>query len=499
MKNLLFIALIASLAIIAIGQPVRAEMATMDEALNVTKNWVTLIIHKRGSWGGSKMAEVQEIKEFKVGDRVLGYFCRIRPQGFIIISLHKELIPVKAFSETAVIVGEVDKGMIDFIKKGMERTINGVEKKIGPINLAKPQALLDHLETDYRPFWNELNCDGETFKSYLQSGIQSMNYRGNDWNDWLLSSSWQQEHPYNLSAPDAGSACTDPRYNGRCPIGCGAIAAGQIMYYWSWPPDIDWLNMRDSIINSPQYQIDAVAIFLKGVGDHIGSNYCSDGCTTNSCFAFCPGEDILDAFEDHYYYSSNADWYMRQVRTKAEWFDIMKSDLNLNRPIPYHITDHHIVIDGWFEAGSEHWPYYHVNYGWGLNFDCVVGCNFWYPVDDIYESDENDEILIANLYPNVALGASLSGQYPLASSPYRYFDQDAVGSNVTFLEGQNLQFLPGITVTCNGTTGAIIFLGSSNSGGITRMFSIKNGVKKSINIYDGHINLSNGGWLKFHK
>ncbi|NVM24272.1 MAG: hypothetical protein HWN68_21140, partial [Desulfobacterales bacterium] len=44
MKRLILIILIVCLAIMGTGLAVRAQMATMDEALTVASNWITLII-----------------------------------------------------------------------------------------------------------------------------------------------------------------------------------------------------------------------------------------------------------------------------------------------------------------------------------------------------------------------------------------------------------------------------------------------------------------------
>ncbi|RZN35654.1 MAG: hypothetical protein EFT35_08360, partial [Methanophagales archaeon ANME-1-THS] len=120
MRWLMMLVLIACLVVPALASPVGAETVTMDEALNVAKNWITLTISQEGNWGGSETAEVVEITEFKRGDRVIGYFCRVEPQGFMVISLRKELAPVKAYSETCDLDPESEEGLADLIKLKME-------------------------------------------------------------------------------------------------------------------------------------------------------------------------------------------------------------------------------------------------------------------------------------------------------------------------------------------------------------------------------------------
>ena len=74
MKKFMLTILIACLGTMVLISPVRAQMATTDEALTVANNWIMLIIQKKGSWGGYADAYVDAIQEFKRGKRVLGYF-----------------------------------------------------------------------------------------------------------------------------------------------------------------------------------------------------------------------------------------------------------------------------------------------------------------------------------------------------------------------------------------------------------------------------------------
>ena len=86
LKNTILIVLLVA---VGLTIPVRAEMATMDEALTVAKNWVTTIIHYEGDWGGHQSVYVEEIQELTRAGRLLGYFCRVKPSGYLVISLHK--------------------------------------------------------------------------------------------------------------------------------------------------------------------------------------------------------------------------------------------------------------------------------------------------------------------------------------------------------------------------------------------------------------------------
>ena len=268
MRKLVIAVLITCLAIPILASQSQAsstpvEMATMEEALIVAENWVELIIKSKGSWGGSETAEVDEIQEFKRGDRVIGYFCRVEPQGFIITSLYKELSPIKAYSATSDLDPECEEGMADVIKAGMDRVLAALELQLGPIESASSEDIQDILEINYLQAWEELQGDLTELKRDLGSGVSKGNYQEGE---VLLSSNWNQRPPYNDQCPDMGCYWDDryldssgvtstnwlssPFYNENALVGCIAIAGAQTMRHWAWPPyrgnpddRYDWPNI----------------------------------------------------------------------------------------------------------------------------------------------------------------------------------------------------------------------------------------------------------------
>ena len=52
MKNKTIPILIASFVAMLFLSEVRAEPVTISEARTVATNWINLVIHKRGDWGG---------------------------------------------------------------------------------------------------------------------------------------------------------------------------------------------------------------------------------------------------------------------------------------------------------------------------------------------------------------------------------------------------------------------------------------------------------------
>ncbi|OPZ44452.1 MAG: Peptidase C10 family protein [Euryarchaeota archaeon ADurb.BinA087] len=496
MKGIILILLITCLALVILVPSVSAQHVTEDEALIVGKHWLTLMINQKGDWGGSSNAEIINIQEFKRGDRLLGYYCPIRPQGFLVLSLRKELMPIAAYSETSDINPYSDEGLTDLIKLKMEGTLNQMEMVTGPLESVSSEEIVPLLEFNFLQSWELLGKDEMPSKSQLQSGILLSNY---EQGDILLTSTWHQQDPYNRWAPPPppGSSCTWA----HCAVGCSNIASGQDMRYWNWPPYHDnpsqpynWVEMPDYLsIGSTQSQIDAVARLVYEIGIEAGSDWCGGGspCETTTCWASCvyPAKDTLDAFEDHFRYSTNAEDRYRNDYFADSWYALIKKDLNLNRPIPYLVKNHAIVCDGWKEyyIGSDFYREYHLNYGGAL------AASTWYALDQLPPYDPGEEGLLENIYPAQSLGNSITGTYSLQSFPYRYFDQDTLGDSAFFSAGQNLQFLPGITVSCNSGTGsAIRFEGSDTSN--TLLYT-RGDKTKGIQISGGALELTPGGEL----
>jgi len=471
-------------------------MATWGEALTVANSWIARIMETEGYWGGYDRAEVEYIQEFTRNGRVIGYFCRVNPVGFIVVSLRKELAPVKAYSAECNLDPESNEGMADLLKMKMEGLLDAIEQPIRLFGVDAGADVQGLLEIDYRPAWDKLCGEVKAFSGEFEffQATDSVSQVGP-----LLSSSWHQGEPYNLLCPESDDC-------GHCSVGCVALAGAQIMRYWAWPPEgvgypyndtYDWLNMPDKAESSwsdDDARVKAVAELCYEIGDAVKMQYCLKGCDSGANIY-----DMNDAYGEYFHYHKYG--ILKRADYWEIWLDDIQGQLKANRPIHYRYVGHHLVLDGWREDGDTAMRQYHMNYGWGLNCDDPQGCNTWYSLDPLYDSDNpNEEKIIADVYPAPALSDDLidNWTYPKEQFNYRYFDQDANGVNVTFAKGQNLQFLPRVKVECIG--GSIEFRGESSNE--TRLFSIKGtatgGKVAEAWIYNGEIRLYQGGSIKFH-
>jgi hypothetical protein len=347
--------------------------------------------------------------------------------------------------------------------------------------------------------------DVEGSNTGSESGVVATAYNPGT---WLISSQWNQRPPYNNECPQGLlGPCSWPKYgnyNDNARVGCTATAAAQILRYWSWPPSYDWLNMPDKYIydaayNPPfkdgngnqvtQAQIDAVAELCSFLGFTSGMVY---DCGISTTLTPLPMAVALET-----YFGYNAGHVFGTTHDMSSWHDFMKTQLNANRPVLYGNggENHTYVVDGWRQVGSNiEW---HINYGWKR--DCVNpndGCNTWYSRDYPPLTDA----MVRDIKPVSSLGGVIGGTYT-GNGGYRYFDQDCtnyyLASTTTFEADHNLQFLPGVKLTCGSLpTGAYIrFEGTSSEN--TRLFSIKGIQSAGIKIYNGAIELYAGGGLRF--
>ena len=504
-----------------------AEMASVDDAFIVAENWIELITETQGRWGDCDTAYVETVEEFVGAHQILGYFCRVKPKGYIVISLHKALAPVKAYSPTCDIDPECVEGMTDLLKGRMERVLDSFPQRIGDIRLAQAPDVQNAIPIDYGPMWRALGAGEQSDVTSSDAGIKStatrMDYMGGT--PPLLLSSWHQGRPYNALCPtpkERKSSCTAV----NCAVGCTPLAGAQVMRYWAWPPGYDWPNMpnalrwieargecRDEDGNlCSQAQIDATAELCYVVGVASDADYCDDDYVGSHCATAASTSDLLDALEDLFEYSDETDTIDRdEYSNKVKWFDRIKTELSQNRPVLYELATHMIVCDGWqeFASGGIYLRQYHMNYGWagGNSGSCPdwvghANSNAWYTLDELPCSNLDDETICAGIRPACSLGAGLFWYYGRDDDfPYRYFDQDAVGEFGTFEAGQELQFLPGVTVTCTSTTGDYIqFYGTRSH--TTRLFSVKGtvtgGLVGGIKIHDGELRLYRNGSITFH-
>lgn len=457
---------------------VSARIVTIEEAETVARNWIATVIEFKGHWGNSPTATVAEVTEMKRGDRVLGYYCRVEPTGHIVVSLVESLAPVKVFSETSQLDPMSEEGPADLVKFQLERRLDVIEEQLGDLSNVKSAEVEPLLILNHTHMWQDLLSGPVDLPRTKDAKEPSDNYVEGQ---ILLSSAWHQFYPYNVLCPPPpdDADCDEP----NCAVGCTATGGAQIMRYWSWPQGRPWLDMPDAMNISPTTsEIAAVSTLSRDVGVGSSMSYCGDGDCASGAFI----EDFAD-FLDGIYYNPLSPLVWRYQYEWYEWYDMIMSNLNQNRPMEYHIKNHIIVCDGWWNPGM---PMYHMNYGWGNGFDA------WYTFDDLHQPDPEgtpaNEGMLHEIYPIGALGPTVTGTVPqFTPFPYRYVDRDCSANSAVFEAGQLIQFLPYMRMTC--TSGFLRFNGTPSLN--TRLYTGE--YSRGVLLHDGQIAMRAGGQIKF--
>ena len=462
-----------------------SQIADINETKIIADNWIKVIISETGSWGNHQKASLETMIEFKRNERLLGYFYPVNPEGYILISLRKELAPVKAYSASCNLDPLSDDGMTDLLKVCLERILDTIEQKLGAIDIVNTSDLEKMVEINYKPAWSNLLKSNPVIKTKNKEKSKDNYEEG----DVLLSSDWHQSPPYNDDCPWMN--CSNS--NGRAIVGCVATAGAQIMHYWNWPPygsgsgysdTYDWPNMPDAATtSSPQAEIDALAELNHEVGVAVGMSY---GCTASGAYTY----NMVGVYENHYRYSTDCITRSRPSYTADTWFAMMQTQFNQNRPVQYRIPGHSIVGDGWQIIGVS-LKMYHMNYGWWGTGDDV-----WYILDALQGGNPSEEYMVEGIVPVQAMDNWVTGTYNTPSFPYRYFDKDALGSDANFSSGHFLQFLPEITLSGISPTLPVRFNGSPSYN--TRLFTAGD-ASRGIRIYNGAIEMTNFGSIKFYE
>lgn len=490
----------AILAALVCAAPMKAQIVTPGEARIVAENWISMITGLRGDWGGVPAAAVGSIEELRRGGELLGYWCHVEPKGHIVVSLIRGLPPVTAYSATWDGDPACDADIIDIIKSRITAVHQFIEEEIGPLGTVSEGEIDRISELSFRDEWDHLSSSPDGFLQRPELNSILTNYQQYE---IMLTTKWDQIHPYNLFVP-YDPVCTNPIYDGRCATGCTATGAAQIMKYWCWPPygagypyddPYNWTLMPDSIgPGYPQDQIDAVANLIREIGHGCLMQYCRD----EDCGSGAYPEDMVVAYESYFRFDPDLHMLYRENYDEVTWFELIKEQLNVNRPLQIQIVyagtgGHSIICDGYQHVGD--YRIYHMNYGWGGGLperECWEGftsSNSWFVVYGLPCSVETD--MIAGIQPDVSLDALLGPIYGNNPSfPYRYVNVDATGTDVTFSAGQLIQFLPGTIIRGTSSSAAIRIYGSPALH--TRLFT-RGDITKGIRIEDGGMKLQGGG------
>lgn len=190
----------------------------------------------------------------------------------------------------------------------------------------------------------------------------------------MLDNYWRQTDPYNLLCPV---------YDGiQCPVGCGALAMAQIMYYHKWPVGVvdsipPYINEYNSQLVEglpattfkwdlikPLHRTEetgkslyAVAELLRYCGQAVKMNYESYGSGVDP-------KNVPKALIERFNYSRQTRLVYKYDYSSYDWAELIYNELASGRPVLYAgykilSEGHGFVCDGYMNG------YFHINWGQG--------------------------------------------------------------------------------------------------------------------------------------
>ena len=287
------------------------------------------------------------------------------PKGFVIVSADDCATPILGYSEDGRFnTNDVPPQMEDYLQGFVEQIQYGVD---------------NHLNADatIARQWEMVKATGRITEQRGAKAVQA-----------LLTNTWNQNCYYNNLCPeDPDGPC------GHVYAGCTGTSMGQIMHYWKYPmsgtgsvtytpsgyPEqsvdfgatvYDWDNMPDNLnASSSSTQINAVATLLWHCGVALNANYGPNG--TGAYPSWVP--NILTGY---FNYSSDLYGADRSNYSDDMWLTMVKSSLDLGRPIHYSGWNseggdgHSFVCDG-YDTND----YLHFNWGWSGNYNNYFALN----------------------------------------------------------------------------------------------------------------------------
>lgn len=292
--------------------------------------------------------------------------------GWILLSNDYRIQPVLAYSEKGTWnpdTNSMPPGLVGLLSYFMSQ-VDTVRKQVTPKS-ADEATFYD----ENRQKWTDLQSRNSSYLQKLKGAKSESveNLLCDQWGNELL---WRQGYPYDKFTPPGdessfgcfgitGDNCDD---NGNDtiddgenkPLGCGAVAMGQILWYWKFPPQYDWDMMPTDLRTTPSFlEINNVAHFLKTCGDKACMHYCCSGSWTTT-------NKIQEALKGMHFPSTEKE--RRGDRDEGAWWpDLIKGQLREGRPVLYRgdKCDLCSMKHFWVVSGFNSDNLFYCNWGWG--------------------------------------------------------------------------------------------------------------------------------------
>lgn len=359
MQKQLFV--IAGVFLFFLSLTVPAAPVSFEKAGRAGKAF-TVLRHHAGNSSNATSPEtarpekqIRSLAPVQKNNRTLGYVIHLNPQGYILMAADDQVPPVKLYSEDSSF-DQLPPGFRAVVELEMLEDLARLEQMPGQ-------------DTEFHQQWDTL-LETEDPNTAQTAGSNTV----------LLTTSWNQNSPYNYYCPTASGGP-----GGRAYAGCGATAMAQILRYHTSPiavardytytdstgtctgtysisnvgmDDYDWANMPASISSSSSTaQIQSVGQLIYHCGVSLESDFEAGG--TGSVTG-----KIAPVFRTYFNYTCN-NYATKSGYTEAEWYNKIAADIDAGKPVFYTMwsadyEDGHAVVCDGYRNDNE----IHLNLGW---------------------------------------------------------------------------------------------------------------------------------------
>jgi hypothetical protein len=371
--------LISTLLLILFAIHVFAEKVDEQTARNVAVNW----FNETAGEGKYALSSISEVFYETEGEDVLLYIFNFNDDGFIIVPADDNVRPVLGWSnENPYTIGNHPPQFEYFIDLYRAAVLMGDDYEEAGLDAREEWQYLSEKPLNFIPRSKEKSVSP------------------------LLTCNWDQCEDWNTYCPyDANAVC----WNNRVPVGCVATAMAQIMYYWKYPNIGQGSRGYTSDYGYHYVDFGASNYIWSQMQDNYGttaSALLSYHCAVSVKMDFGPdgsgafSDDAKDAFKNNFMYSNNVSIKSR-YSNYTNWINLLKGELDLNRPVYYRGCEPGDGCHAWVVDGYSSGDIFHHNFGWGGFY------NGYYSVANV-PFFTNSQKAIVYIYPSIPMDIVLS-------------------------------------------------------------------------------------------
>ena len=447
--------LLLAVAIEAFSNPVDTETAKI-----VAQNFMSK------SRSTSKMVSDVVTERFEGHNSF--YVVNFREGGWVMVSAENSTVPVLAFSLDGTYRTDDEKpnGFLYLIEDYKEQV--DVSRKMQSTRSNEVIEMWNQLMVDgdngssdisrqsitpetrtYTPGRVLLNIPGRGEVAWGQSGNNTWDYANNRWDCTPSYNCKIEKKWYSGLSGNCDESCGNP------PAGCGAVAMGQLMWYWQWPKSskyrtYNWSQMPFELVNtSTLTQGDLIGNLLWDCGRASDMTYYCSGSFTTSIGA---------ALRDIFNYQATRIVYRSSWQSNSNvWNDLIRTEIDCERPVIMYgekantlDKKHYFIIDGYHATMSN---YFHINFGWHGNY---TGNHYYLnnitPGSHNFNSGQYVYIGISPTYPypssvNITDVSYTSVTGSKTEEAQQNISLPASGKNLSVENGGNLTLVAGNSIT----------------------------------------------------